>query len=139
MAFWQGAGVRLAGDEWGDPEAPPVPLLHGAGQTRHSWRTTGSALAAEGWHVIALDLRGHGDSERSPAGGATGGPVPALVLVDISVEVEQEGSNRVRGFMTAHPTGSVHWRRPADHGRRPKRCARSSRTRPTSTWPTPAT
>ena len=30
---WQGAGVRLAGDEWGDRDAPPALLLHGAGQT----------------------------------------------------------------------------------------------------------
>jgi pimeloyl-ACP methyl ester carboxylesterase len=65
---WPGAGLRLAGDAWGDPDAAPVLLLHGAGQTRHSWRRTGAALAAAGWHAIALDLRGHGDSERSPAG-----------------------------------------------------------------------
>jgi pimeloyl-ACP methyl ester carboxylesterase len=140
---WQGAGVRLAADEWGEGSALPVLLLHGAGQTRHSWRATGSTLAAEGWRVIALDLRGHGDSERSPAGdyrlddfaadvaavsralptppvlvGASLGglaalaavaratvPAAALVLVDISVEVEQEGSNRIRRFMTAHTNG----------------------------------
>jgi pimeloyl-ACP methyl ester carboxylesterase len=142
-AGWQGAGVRLAGDQWGDRDAPPALLLHGAGQTRHSWRGTGSALAEQGWHVIALDLRGHGDSERSAAGhyrladfaadvvavsralpappvlvGAslgglaallavarTGDPVPALVLVDISVEVEREGSSRIIRFMTAHADG----------------------------------
>jgi pimeloyl-ACP methyl ester carboxylesterase len=140
---WQGAGVRLAADEWGDVGAPPVLLLHGAGQTRHSWRATGATLAAEGWRVIALDLRGHGDSDRSPAGdyrlddfaadvtavsralptppvlvGASlgglaalaavaraGVQAPALILVDISVEVEQEGSNRIRRFMTAHTNG----------------------------------
>lgn len=143
MARWPGAGVRLAGDQWGEGSAPPVLLLHGAGQTRHSWRTTGSVLAAQGWHVIALDLRGHGDSDRSLAGdyrledfaadvaavsralptppvlvGASLGglaalaavarvavPARALVLVDISVEVEQEGSNRIRRFMTAHTNG----------------------------------
>jgi pimeloyl-ACP methyl ester carboxylesterase len=142
-AYWQGAGVRLAGDEWGDPDAPPALLLHGAGQTRHSWRTTGSILATAGWHAIALDLRGHGDSERSAAGhyrlddfaadviavsqdlpappvlvGASlgglaalvavarsGDPVPALVLVDISVHVEHEGSSRVVRFMTANADG----------------------------------
>jgi pimeloyl-ACP methyl ester carboxylesterase len=38
-------------------------LLHGAGQTRHAWKTTGSDLAAHGYHVVALDARGHGDSD----------------------------------------------------------------------------
>ena len=35
----------------------------------------------------------------------TGDPVPALVLVDISVQVENESSSRIRGFMTAHTDG----------------------------------
>jgi len=37
--------------------------LHGGGQTRHSWRTTGQQLARLGWVTYAVDLRGHGDSE----------------------------------------------------------------------------
>lgn len=37
-------------------------LLHGGGQTRHAWGTTAQVLADKGWHVISLDLRGHGDS-----------------------------------------------------------------------------
>jgi pimeloyl-ACP methyl ester carboxylesterase len=65
---WQGAGVTLAGDSWGDPADRPALLLHGAGQTRHSWRSTGERLAEQGWYVTALDLRGHGDSHRSGPG-----------------------------------------------------------------------
>lgn len=56
-------GLRLVGDAWGDPAAPPALLLHGGGQTRHAWGATAAALADDGWHAIALDLRGHGDSE----------------------------------------------------------------------------
>jgi pimeloyl-ACP methyl ester carboxylesterase len=37
-------------------------LLHGGGQTRHSWRAAGPTLSAGGWTTIALDFRGHGDS-----------------------------------------------------------------------------
>jgi pimeloyl-ACP methyl ester carboxylesterase len=37
-------------------------LLHGGGQTRHSWGTTLGALADRGWCTYAVDLRGHGDS-----------------------------------------------------------------------------
>jgi pimeloyl-ACP methyl ester carboxylesterase len=56
-------GLRLAADELGDPSAPPVVLLHGGGQTRHSWHTTARALADRGWHAYSVDLRGHGESE----------------------------------------------------------------------------
>lgn len=56
-------GLVLAADVAGDPDATPVLLLHGAGQTRHSWVRAMEALAARGFHVVALDHRGHGDSE----------------------------------------------------------------------------
>lgn len=61
-------GLALAADAWGDPEAPPVLLLHGGGQTRHAWAGTGETLARHGWYSIAMDLRGHGDSEWAPDG-----------------------------------------------------------------------
>ncbi len=57
------AGVALRGEAWGPPEAPPVILLHGGGQTRHSWSAAGRRIAAEGWLSLALDLRGHGESD----------------------------------------------------------------------------
>ena len=59
----QGAGVELAADVFGTQTAPPVLLLHGGGQTRHAWRKTAESLASQGWRAVALDLRGHGDSE----------------------------------------------------------------------------
>ncbi|MEN5033115.1 alpha/beta fold hydrolase [Pseudomonas sp. TWI929] len=60
---WIGAhGNRLCGDSWGDPCAAPVVLLHGGGQTRHSWRHTARQLAQAGFHAVAYDARGHGDS-----------------------------------------------------------------------------
>jgi non-heme chloroperoxidase len=63
---FQVPGVRLAGDAHGTPGALPVILLHGGGQTRHAWGGTAAALAAAGWYAVALDLRGHGDSETTP-------------------------------------------------------------------------
>jgi pimeloyl-ACP methyl ester carboxylesterase len=62
--------LSLVGDEWNDDpstDRPSVLLLHGGGQNRHSWKNTGQILADEGFHVIALDSRGHGDSDRSPS------------------------------------------------------------------------
>jgi pimeloyl-ACP methyl ester carboxylesterase len=57
-------GVRLVGDRWAAPNpAGTVLLLHGGGQTRHSWSHTGQRLAQTGWDAIAMDTRGHGDSD----------------------------------------------------------------------------
>jgi pimeloyl-ACP methyl ester carboxylesterase len=61
-------GLRLAADVWGTPGDPVIVMLHGGGQHRHSWRDTSSALAAAGFRVVALDARGHGDSEWSESG-----------------------------------------------------------------------
>ncbi len=65
-------GLNLVADEWnrGADSAggrPTVLMLHGGGQNRHSWKKTGQVLADEGFHVVALDSRGHGDSDRAPA------------------------------------------------------------------------
>jgi pimeloyl-ACP methyl ester carboxylesterase len=57
-----GGGVRLAMDGYGPDEGAPVILLHGGGQTRHAWGATARRLGAEGYRVLSLDLRGHGDS-----------------------------------------------------------------------------
>ena len=58
-----GAGLSLCGDVGGDASAQPVILLHGGGQTRHSWRRAMVELIARGFYVISLDARGHGDSD----------------------------------------------------------------------------
>lgn len=57
-----GAGVEVVADVGGDPAAPAVILLHGGGQTRHSWRGAMRELLRQGYHVINLDARGHGQS-----------------------------------------------------------------------------
>jgi len=65
---FDGVGVRLAGERWpGSRPGAVVLLLHGGGQTRHSWRRTARRLAASGRTAVALDARGHGDSEWHPA------------------------------------------------------------------------
>ncbi len=61
-------GNRLAADFAGDPDGPSVVLLHGGGQTRHSWGTTLGVLGSGGWQAYSVDLRGHGKSEWSRDG-----------------------------------------------------------------------
>jgi pimeloyl-ACP methyl ester carboxylesterase len=71
-------GLTLIADEWNrgaataatsdtdiESDRPSVLFLHGGGQNRYSWKGTGQILADEGLHVVALDSRGHGDSDRA--------------------------------------------------------------------------
>ncbi len=48
--------------EWGDPQAEPIVLLHGGNQSAHSWDLVSLHLS-DRYRVLALDQRGHGDSE----------------------------------------------------------------------------
>ncbi|OBK31395.1 peroxidase [Mycobacterium asiaticum] len=63
-------GIALVGDEWNRgasvADRPTILMLHGGGQNRFSWKNTGQILGGDGFHVIALDTRGHGDSDRAP-------------------------------------------------------------------------
>lgn len=61
--FIGGSCNRLAADVSGPAQAPAVLLLHGGGQTRHSWERAHKALAQAGYRVISVDARGHGESE----------------------------------------------------------------------------
>ena len=71
IEFFGRDGNRIVADEAGDPADPPVVLLHGGGQTRHSWGTTLGAVAARGWRAYAIDLRGHGESQWADDGDYT--------------------------------------------------------------------
>ena len=61
-------GVVLAADVGGPEDGPTIVLLHGGGQTRHSWAGTWRLLVEEGWRAWSVDLRGHGDSQWAPDG-----------------------------------------------------------------------
>lgn len=64
-------GNRLAADAAGPVDGPPVILLHGGGQTRHSWGTTLEVLGTKGWRAYSVDLRGHGESDWAADGDYT--------------------------------------------------------------------
>ena len=72
-------GVKIVGDVAGDPGSPAVVLLHGGGQTRHSWSGAVEPLRDAGYYVVNVDLRGHGDSGWSPDGKYS----PALLAGDL--------------------------------------------------------
>jgi pimeloyl-ACP methyl ester carboxylesterase len=59
--------LRLHYTDWGNPDAPPLLLLHGGRDHGRNWDWTADALHKD-WHIIAPDWRGHGDSAWSPDG-----------------------------------------------------------------------
>lgn len=59
--------LRLHYVDWGNHDAPPLLLVHGNRDHCRSWDWVAEELRGR-WHVIALDLRGHGDSQWSPEG-----------------------------------------------------------------------
>lgn len=64
-------GVRIALHELGDPAGRPVLLIHGfSSNARRNWIDSGwsESLAHAGLRGIAMDLRGHGDSDRPSTG-----------------------------------------------------------------------
>lgn len=60
--------LTAAADFFGDPQGRPALLLHGGGQTRHSWTGTAERLAEAGWYAVTIDARGHGQSDWAPDG-----------------------------------------------------------------------
>ena len=62
--------LKLHFVDWGNPGAPPLILQHGGRDHSRSWDWVARELARD-WHVIAPDLRGHGDSAWSPDGDYT--------------------------------------------------------------------
>lgn len=65
------SGVRLSYAEQGDPGGPALILLHGYSDSWFSFSRI-LPLLNRGYHVYALDLRGHGDSDRPAEGYAMG-------------------------------------------------------------------
>jgi pimeloyl-ACP methyl ester carboxylesterase len=54
--------LRLHYVDWGNPEAPPLLLVHGGRDHCRNWDWVAQALRKD-YHIIAPDLRGHGDSQ----------------------------------------------------------------------------
>ena len=54
--------MRLHYLDWGNESAPPLVFLHGGALTAHTWDVVCLALRGN-YHCVALDQRGHGDSD----------------------------------------------------------------------------
>lgn len=63
--FFRSGNLRIHVRDWGDPAAPPLVLVHGLRDHSHSFDELARGLL-DRFRVLALDLRGHGDSETTP-------------------------------------------------------------------------
>lgn len=80
-----GAGTTLHVVESGNPAGPPIVFIHGWSQSHASWsRQLNAPELFEHFRLIALDLRGHGDSEKPLAGYDD----PVLWAADINAVIE---------------------------------------------------
>ena len=95
-------GERVRIVEHGEPTAPPVLLLHGWGCSAFTWRFLAPAVSAAGWRAVAVDLRGHGLSDR-PAD-------PALYTRDAlatQLESVMDALGIARAPIIAHSMGGM--------------------------------
>src|SRR5258707_2835725 len=85
-------GASIAYRDWGDPDGRSIVLVHG-GAAHSRWWDHIAPMLTDGWRVVAVDLSGHGDSDRRDrysldtwasevlAGvAATGSTAPSLVI-----------------------------------------------------------
>lgn len=65
--YYESQGLRLHYADWGNETAPPLILIHGGRDHCRSWDFLARALRPH-FHVLAPDLRGHGDSDWTKGG-----------------------------------------------------------------------
>lgn len=63
--FFRSGTLRVHFRDWGGEGLPPLVIVHGLRDHSHSFDDLARALR-DAFHVYALDLRGHGDSETTP-------------------------------------------------------------------------
>ncbi|MET0628239.1 MAG: alpha/beta hydrolase [Acidimicrobiia bacterium] len=92
--------LRLHYLDWGNAEAPPLLLVHGNRDHAHNWDWVAERLRSQ-YHIIAVDLRGHGDSQWSAAASYS---VPEYVY-DIAQLIHQQQLTPLR--IVAHSLGGM--------------------------------
>ena len=92
-------GIRHHYLEWGAENKPPLVMVHATGLSSHTWLPIARKLAAD-YRVIALDQRGHGDTDLSDCGYSF-----ELVGKDLAAVIDALGLEQVS--MVGHSSGGL--------------------------------
>jgi pimeloyl-ACP methyl ester carboxylesterase len=65
--YYYSQRLKLHYVDWGNPDAPPLLLIHGGRDHARNWDWVALSMR-DAYHIIAPDLRGHGDSEWARGG-----------------------------------------------------------------------
>ncbi len=103
-------GLQLHYVDWGNPAAPPMVLVHGLDRVARTFDHVAAHYRSR-YHVVALDMRGHGDSDWDPQGryvvedhlGDLEGLVRELGLRGLTLWGNSTGGRVVQVFAGAHP------------------------------------
>src|SRR5262245_14792781 len=103
-------GLRLHYVDWGNASAPPFIMVHGIDRIARTFDHVAPHFASR-YHVIALDMRGHGDSGWDPGGrytvedhvGDLTGLVRELGLRNVTLWGNSTGGRVVQVFAGMHP------------------------------------
>jgi pimeloyl-ACP methyl ester carboxylesterase len=98
--FFQSQGLRLHYSDWGNEDAPLMLLVHGGRDHSRSWDLIARSLQAH-FHVLAPDLRGHGDSDWTKGGSYS----LTEYVYDLSRLVRSTAADRVT--MIGHSMGGM--------------------------------
>ena len=63
--FFRSGALRIHFRDWGNPDNPPLVIVHGLRDHSHSFDDLSRELSRD-YRVYSIDLRGHGDSESTP-------------------------------------------------------------------------
>jgi len=96
--------------DWGNDHLPPMLLLHGGAQNAHMWDFF-SLVMRDHFHIVAVDQRGHGDTDWSEAGdydtpfhvADMAAFTDALELDPVVLIGMSMGGRNAYGFAAAHP------------------------------------
>ena len=103
-------GLRIHFLDWGADGKPPLIMLHGIGRIAHTFDHIAPHFAPN-YHVMAVDMRGHGDSDWDPKGAYLvedytkdiEGLAAELHLRDITIWGNSTGGRVAQVFAGLHP------------------------------------